>query len=139
MTDPKIGTVHERGTDAEFVTFKTAEWIDLRLKAGVGEPVRLQSNNSMCFQGVVPAGDGFKLELDEVAKLHNDINDFNRCVRPYIIGRDLTQVAEKRFIIDFFGQSESAVKKDNPWLYQWIFDRVFPHREQNKRKSYRDN
>lgn len=60
-------------------------------------------------------------------------------MRPSIIGRDLTQVAEQRYIIEFFGIEKDEAQKTYSRLFQWVYDRVYPHRKQNKRKSYRDN
>lgn len=139
IVEPKIGKVLNPGTARETVVFESAERIDVRLKAGVGEAVKLNSNKGMCFQGVVPAGDGFKLNTIEAENLGVDIVNEIDCVKPYIIGRDLTQKAEQRYIIDLFGLSEAETQSTYPRLFQWIYDRVYPHRKQNKRKSYRDN
>jgi hypothetical protein len=42
-------------------------------------------------------------------------------------------------IIDLFGLTESEVFKQYPKSYQWVYERVKPQRDQNNRKSYREN
>jgi hypothetical protein len=43
------------------------------------------------------------------------------------------------FVIDLFGKTEKEIIHNYPRVYQWIYDRVKPEREQNNRKSYREN
>ena len=98
----------------------------------------LEANSGMCFQGVVPAGDGFKLDADELTALGYSADALPPVIRRYIIGRDLVQRLEVRFIIDFFGLSDLGVRDRFPALYQRLRDRVFPERQHNKRDSYRE-
>jgi hypothetical protein len=98
----------------------------------------LQSNEGMCFQGVVPAGDGFKLDAEELAALGYADDSLPPVIRRYIIGRDLVQRFEVRYIIDFFGRSEADARKNYPPLYQRLLNRVYPERAENKRTSYRE-
>ena len=88
----------------------------------------LQANDSMCFQGVVPDGDGFKLEPDELARLGVDESNLPPVIRKYIIGRDLVQRHQPKFIIDFSGLSEGEARARWPQLYQRVLDRVKPER-----------
>lgn len=102
------------------------------------EPVSpLWANGDICFQGVVPAGDGFKL---------NDKNPSDHdlrhkapfgIVRPYIIGRDITGEIEPKFIIDLFGVDEESFRR-MPEIYQRLLDTVYPFRKENARKVYRE-
>ena len=85
--------------------------------------VPLRSNNSMCFQGVVPAGDGFKLKPDQLERLGFSSQAIPPVVRRYLIGRDLVQVAESRHIIDLFGLTQAEARRLWPQLYQWLLDR----------------
>jgi hypothetical protein len=99
------------------------------------EPLR--ANDDTCFQGVVPAGDGFKLEPDELERLGFDELNLPPVIRKYIIGRDLVQRHQSKFIIDFFGLSEEEARDCWPALYQRLYDRVYPDRQQNKREAYK--
>lgn len=98
----------------------------------------LQANVGLCFQGVVPANDGFKLEADDLPALGLDADSLPPVVRRYMIGRDLGQLPKQRFIIDFFGMDLEAVRTQWPALYQHILLRVKPERDQNARAVYRD-
>lgn len=100
--------------------------------------VPLIANAGLCFQGVVPAGDGFKLEADDLARLGLDADALPSVVRRYMIGRDLGQLPKQRFIIDFFGMELDAVRMRWPALYQHLLLRVKPERDQNARPVYRD-
>jgi hypothetical protein len=88
----------------------------------------LQANEGMCFQGVVPAGDGFKLEPSELVGLNFDEKNLPPVIRRYIIGRDLVQRHQPKFIIDFTGLTEAEARAQWPQLYQWVLDRVRPER-----------
>ena len=92
----------------------------------------------MCFQGVVPAGDGFKLDADELQRFGFKPEALPSVIRRYIIGKDLVQRFENRHIIDFFGLSENEVRTDHPTLYQHLLTRVYPERAENKRASYKE-
>lgn len=54
------------------------------------------------------------------------------------IGKDIVQVPETKYIIDFFGVIVEEAKKKWPGLYQRILLRVQPERRENKRAAYRD-
>lgn len=98
----------------------------------------LDSNKEICFQGVVPAGDGFKLGREEVEKLGFSVEELPPVIKRYIIGRDIAQRKKERYIIDFFGLSEEEARDNWTSLYQWIMDRVYPERQLNNRAVYRE-
>ncbi len=99
---------------------------------------KLRANERMCFQGVVPAGDGFKLDAADLAHFGVKPSKLPDFIRRYFIGRDLVQVPTERFIIDLFGLSEAEVRSGAPTIYEWLLSRVKPDRDQNKRGSYRE-
>ncbi|HXI12946.1 MAG TPA: DNA methyltransferase [Thermoanaerobaculia bacterium] len=106
---------------------------DLRSGTNVRELQGLKANRDMCFQGVVPAGDGFKLTPAEARGFASE----QHFIKPYIIGRDLVRNADPKFIIDFFGWDEAAARVAAPHAYQRLLDRVLPDRLHNKRDTYR--
>ncbi len=134
----RIGLAGENESDP--VTFQNAERIGSSLDAvSIHEKIlSLEANDSMCFQGVVPAGDGFKLDANELSALGFLPGELPPVIRHYIIGRDLVQRLEERFIIDMFGLSENETRDRYPALYQRLLDRVYPERLENKRASYRE-
>jgi hypothetical protein len=99
----------------------------------------LKANENMSFQGVIPLGTGFRLEKTDLERLGFDINNLPSVIKSYMIGRDLVQNFQQRWIIDFFGFSEHEAQSHFPNLYQRLLELVKPKREQDKRKSRRDN
>ena len=85
----------------------------------------------------MPAGDGFKLTEDELAELGYKAKKLPPVLRPYIIGKDLVQKPNARFIIDFFGLAEGEAQRAWPNLFQRLLDRVYPERVHNNREAYR--
>ena len=92
----------------------------------------------MCFQGVVPAGDGFKLNEEELSALGYKPGALPAVIHRYILGKDLVQRLEERYIIDFFGLGDTDARDRYPQLYQRLLDRIYPERKENKRAAYRD-
>ncbi len=41
-------------------------------------------------------------------------------------------------VIDLFGLTADEVRKKYPAVYQWVYERVKPERDQNNRASYRN-
>lgn len=116
----------------------TAISADLRASVSDESLQPLKANKDMCFQGVVPAGDGFKLEAAGLEHFGVDPKRLPSVIRKYIIGRDLVQQLSTRYIIDFFGLTESEARSEYPALYQHLRDRVYPERIHNNRAVYRE-
>ena len=57
-------------------------------------------------------------------------------IREYRNGRDLTQTPRGVYVIDLFGLSEEDVRDRYPAIYEWVYNRVKPERDQNRRASY---
>jgi hypothetical protein len=131
--------VDEEAKEGGDLITKVASRIGATLNASFDSAglVVLKANSGMCFQGVVPAGEGFKLRLPELQALHLSEHKLPPVVKPYVIGRDLVQQREQKFIIDFFGLDVEEARTDSPLLYQRLLDRVYPERQQNKRASYK--
>jgi len=110
---------------------------DLRPRQVEDQITPLQSNSSICFQGVVPAGDGFKLYASNEADMELVATVSPSIARPYIIGRDLTGAPEPKYILDLFGLDYDDLLT-MPEVHQHLLDRVYPFRRENARKVYRD-
>jgi hypothetical protein len=135
---PKIGTAVG---ETDVVRFAETPKIAADLKAAsasASATKELQANQRICFQGVVPAGDGFKIDEGAFAALEIQKRKLPSYVRRYFIGRDLVQQPEQRYILDFFDYDLASVRDTAPAAYQWLLNRVKPERDQNKRASYRD-
>jgi hypothetical protein len=112
---------------------------DLTAGANVAGACKLQANTGLCFQGMNLVGKGFRLEPEDVTRLGYDLERLPDVIKPHCNARDLMQGGEHCYVIDFYGYSAEQARAEHPALYQWLFDRVKPEREQNNRKSYREN
>jgi hypothetical protein len=112
---------------------------DLTIGANVLSMTPLKSNFRMSFQGVIPLGNGFRLFELNLNSLGLDINNLPEVVKPYMIGRDLVQTYKQKWVIDFFGLSVEEARQKYPKLYQIVLEQVKPMRDQNNRKTRREN
>jgi hypothetical protein len=99
----------------------------------VNKSLSLKSGQDLCSRGMQLIGGGFRLSKEETKTIEPDV------VHLYLNGRDLLQTSRGSYVIDLFGLSEQEVINKFPQAYQWVSDRVRPEREQNNRKSYREN
>lgn len=60
-------------------------------------------------------------------------------IRQYRNGRDLTASPRDVMVIDLFGLGADEVRQKYPAAYQWLVEKVKPERDQNNRKSRRNN
>jgi hypothetical protein len=100
---------------------------------------QLVSNRLLSHQGVNPVGLGYRLEVSDIQKLGLDVTALPETVKPYVIGRDVVQRMEEKYIIDFFGYSEDQARARYPKLYHWILNRVKPERDSNRRATRKSN
>lgn len=112
---------------------------DLSVGADATSAVKLQANDKMSFQGPILVGEGFRISPDELAAYSLNKNALPGVVRPYLIARDISQLPEERYVVDFFGLSESDARTQYPELYQKILTEVKPFRDTVSRKNHRDN
>ncbi|UGX96773.1 class I SAM-dependent DNA methyltransferase [Bradyrhizobium barranii subsp. barranii] len=111
---------------------------DLTIGAATTEAVELLANFDLAHQGVTPLGEGFRLDAREVEAFGYQENSLPEAIKKYLIGRDLVQRPQVRFIIDFFGLSDDEARRRYPKLFQRILEQVKPERALKKRQSYRD-
>ncbi len=90
----------------------------------------LESNKAMCFQGVVPGSDGFKLSAGELSDFGNAQKDGR--IRPYIIGDNLTDRLTHEYIIDVEDLDEDGLRRSYPAIYQRLLLTVKPARDLNR-------
>jgi hypothetical protein len=110
---------------------------DLSIGAAVHAAVKLQANEGMSYQGPILVGEGFRLTPDELTALGIDKVALPSVVRPYVIGRDIVQRREERYVIDFFGLSEREAREAYPALHHHVLVRVKPERDENRMESRR--
>lgn len=129
--------------DAAVVTFGARTGTihgNLRIGADIGGVKTLKSNDQISCPGVKLHGSGFIISPDEASELGlGRIDGLHRHIRNYRNGKDLTATPRGVMAIDLFGLTESDVKRRFPEVFQWVFERVKPERDQNNRATYRDN
>jgi hypothetical protein len=107
---------------------------DLTVGANVTPANALHANEGISILGVIPHGEGFLVSPEKAATL-----DGGERLRPYRNGKDLTDKPRGMLVIDTFGLSETELRHRYPITWQWLNDLVKPERDQNPRKSRRDN
>ncbi len=134
-----LGVVARKDGDEFDVQYEWVDRINSSLGAGVErrKAAKLEANRGMCYQGVVPANEGFKIDSAELEKLNLRAEALPSWVHRYVIGKDLVRAASERFIIDFFGLTEQEARRADPLLFQRLIDRVLPERQHNEREVYR--
>ena len=129
-------------SDDPQITFSTRTGViasDLSVGPATAGAVALQANADMAHQGVILLGEGFRLTPAELPLLGVDIGSLPAVVRPYVIGRDLVQHQEERYVIDFHGLTDADARTAYPRLFQVVLERVKPQRDRVRREKRRDN
>ncbi|MBL7951884.1 MAG: hypothetical protein JNM62_09200 [Flavobacteriales bacterium] len=113
---------------------------DLTAGADVASVGPLESNGELSSMGVKLHGLGFVLSPSEANELGYGNNpSIGKVIKPYLGGRDLAAQSRERYVIDLFGLDETKLRSEFPRIYQWVYDRVKPERDQNNRDSYKLN
>jgi hypothetical protein len=129
-----LGVVQEErpnGTDAPDIVLETRVGFvtgALTVGADMSSALSLQANDRISYMGVTPSGDGFRMRRADVLALYPSIEARPPVLRRYLIGKDLVQNADEKFVIDYFQYSEQMARDSYPPLYQWLVDRVRPQR-----------
>ncbi len=102
---------------------------DLTVGANISGCSNLKANSNLVTQGVTPLGTGFRLTPKEFTDLGISINALPPVIKPYLIGRDLVQTSQEKYIIDFYGLTDSEARTQHPQIFQIVLDRVKPERD----------
>lgn len=114
---------------------------DLSIGADLGSARPLAANLELSNVGVIPLGAGFIVSRKEADAIAATLKPGLRLrlLRSYRNGRDLIDGPRDVFAIDTFGFDESTLRLEAPAAWQWLHDRVKPERDQNPRRSRREN
>jgi len=108
--------------------------------ADITETCSLVSNQNLSNRGHEIGGSGFIVSPDTARSLgFGTLSLYDRVIRGYRNGRDLTERPRGVMLIDLFGVSEQELATDMPALYQHLLENVKPERDQNRMQSVRDN
>lgn len=105
---------------------------DLSTGPDLGSAVPLVANKSVSFQGMNLVGKGFRLRPEDVDTLGFSVDALPPVIRPYMNAREMMQNPLGRYVIDAFGFTAEELRGAYPTVYQWLWDRVRPEREQNR-------
>jgi len=122
------------GEDAHNITTKSNNgkiYADLKVGASVSSASNLRSNEGLAIKGFELGSQGFLLDATEAEKLLTDDPTLKATLKPYMNGSDLIDGKVSRFVIDFFGLSDTDALK-YPVLYQCLLDHVLPERKVNR-------
>lgn len=106
---------------------------NLTIASASSAPKKLLANALLAHQGVIPLGEGFRLNAKEAFQLGYRKGEQEAGIKPYKIGRDLLRRDQGLFIIDLYGLEWKDVNSKFPQLAQIVLDRVKPERDGNRR------
>ena len=109
---------------------------DLNIGANVADTATLQANRELAHRGVQLIGSGFILTKDRAVSLGFPNS---QSIKLYQNGRDVASIPRDFYVIDLFGLTAEEALTKFPDSYQHVLTHVKPERDQNRRKSYRDN
>jgi hypothetical protein len=134
------GDTGSEGTAVELFEQVGKIFADLRIGADVTSATALRSNEGLSCRGVVLHGAGFIVSLETATSLGlGRISGLEQHIHPYLNGRDLTGSSRNVMVIDLFGLTSAEVQRRFPEVYQWVYDRVKPERDENREAFIHDN
>ena len=144
--DGCLSTVSEETeTDESYVnvSLRTASGqihADLKTGSDVASALPLFANDALSNTGVKLHGAGFLLTSGDAANIGlGRLPGIEKYIRQYRNGKDITSTSRNLYVIDLDGLSDTEVQKRYPAIYQWVFTRVKPERDQNNEKYRREN
>jgi len=112
----------------------------LKCETDVRHAVQLNSNKGFCFQGVIPNGKGFEIDVATARQWLDARPNNSSVIKRYSMGTNLTDnpLGEPdRLIIDFGLMSlEEAESYSEPFCH--VLTTVWPVRMENRRRSTRE-
>lgn len=126
--------------DVEFEEERGKIFAALNVGADMSAVRQLSANTNISGRGVSLHGRGFIVTREQAESLgFNRLPNIEHHIREYRNGKDLTSTPRGVLVIDLFGLSSEEVRQKYPEVYQWVYERVKPERDQNNRDSYRNN
>jgi hypothetical protein len=107
---------------------------DLAVGANVAGAGALAANAGIGNRGVQLLASGFLLSQEELEQIgQNDL------IKSYLNGRDLSARPRGAHVVDPYGLRECELRQSYPAVWQWLYERAKPERDQNSRAAYREN
>ncbi len=119
-------------TDQPFVELSARQAIiGPTLATQKARPTTLLANAELSFMGVILVGTGF-IAPESIIRSYPEI------CRPYVNGKELSQLSVTRFVIDLFGHDIQTVALTYPQAYQHLLETVKPVRDSVRRQNHRE-
>ena len=113
---------------------------NLKIGADITAVQPLMANALISSPGVKLHGSGFIVTPQQAASLGLGATPgLEDHILPYRNGRDIAQRPRGVMVIDLYPLSADEVRDRFPKVYQHVAERVKPERDQNNRKTYREN
>jgi hypothetical protein len=112
----------------------------LTLGANLASAKPLMANEALSSRGVSLHGAGFIVDNQKARHLGlGSLDNAEKVVRNYRNGRDIAGRPRNVMVIDLFGTTPKHNAREFPAIHQHILDNVKPERDENSRKTYREN
>ena len=108
---------------------------NLRLDANPNEATLLKSNDELCSVGYQITGAGFIVSKKDTSQFSNSDN---LLIHKLLSARDITQDSRDLFAIDASLLDHNELVRNHPAIFQWLSDRVLPHRALNTEEARRE-
>ncbi|MEM5477125.1 DNA methyltransferase [Pacificibacter sp. AS14] len=129
--------------DGRIVSFDRQDgkiFANLQIGADVAGSKALTSNEKLAVKGMQLNGQGFILSEAEARPYFEEYGEaITPYLRRYMNGSDLTNNKPARYAFDLYPMTRSELKLAFPKVYQLLFDRVKPERDENPIPFRRDN
>ncbi|PTV95932.1 type II restriction/modification system DNA methylase subunit YeeA [Rhodobacter aestuarii] len=140
VTEEAKGESEAEGRPVKLQMEKGKLFSNLRIGADVAGAKPLRANEGLSSPGVKLHGSGFIVTPSEARALGlGTVPGLENNIRHYRNGRDLTATPRGVMVIDLFGLTEADVRSRFPAVYQHVWDKVKPERDQNNREGYKRN
>jgi hypothetical protein len=122
--------VHEQGLETDQPVLEANSETgrinpDLSVGADVSSAVPLKANEGLSCNGMMLAGQGFKVARVVAEELiGKDGPGAENVVRPYVGGGELVQRPRNQFVIDLFGLTEAEARSQFPRCYSHLLETV---------------
>ena len=125
--------------DVELASASGEVFADLSVGVDVTGVKPLNANADLSFMGVKLVGD-FVVTQEEARRLGlGSVEGIERHLPRFRNGSDVTRKNRDVRVVDLYGLTAPEARDRFPSLYQHVLDNVKPTRDQNKRKSRREN
>ena len=113
---------------------------NLKVGADITAVRPLLANGLVSSPGVKLHGAGFKVTPRQAEALGlGSAPGLEKHILPYRNGQDLARHSRGVMVIDLYPLAADEVRERFPKVYQHVVERVKPERDQNNRRTYRDN